>query len=331
MKRILILHTGGTFGMVPMEPDEILVPGNLHSEWVNQVPEITRLAEIDVEIPFNMDSSNVSIDEWNTLIGILGREMERYDGFVIIHGTDTMAYTASALSFSLLNLKKPVILTGAQRPLARLRSDARGNLIDAIQVATMDIPEVAVVFGQSVLRGNRATKSSISSYKAFISPNYPLLGKIGLNVELFRENMLKPSAPFRIDGGFCDKVTALHVFPGSDPRLFYSLLDSDIRALLLIGFGAGNLPENDRSWIPFIEKAADRGKAVFLAGSALHGRVDLELYATAQDAARAGAAGIRDMTREAALVKLMKVCAAHDEAPEIRRHFFVDRAGEMTP
>ena len=331
MKRILILHTGGTFGMVPMEPDEILVPGNLHSEWLNQVPEIARLAEIDVEIPFNMDSSNVSIAEWETLVDIVGRKMDRYDGFVIIHGTDTMAYTASALSFSLLNLRKPVILTGAQRPLARLRSDARGNLIDAIQVATMDIPEVAVVFGQSVLRGNRATKNSISSYKAFVSPNYPLLGKIGLSVELFRENMLLTPQPFRIDRGFSDEVVALYIFPGSDPRLFFPLLDSGTKAFLLIGFGAGNLPENDRSWIPFIEKATGKGQAVFLASSALHGRVDLELYAGAQEAARAGAVGVKGMTREAALVKLMKLCATYDDAGKIREYFFTDRAGEIEP
>ncbi len=331
MKRILILHTGGTFGMVPMEPDEILVPGNLQSEWLSQVPEIAGLAEIDVEIPFNMDSSNVSPREWDILVKTLEAKMDDYDGFVIIHGTDTMAYTASALSFSMLNLRKPLILTGAQRPLARLRSDARGNLIDAIEIATMDIPEVAIVFGQSVLRGNRAVKNSISSYDAFVSANYPLLGRIGLNVDLYHRNMLRPEGALRVLPGFSDEVMPIYLFPGSDPRLYDPLLNSRVKAFLLIGFGAGNIPENDKNWLPFIRGAGEQNKAVFIGSSSLHGKVDLELYAGAREALRAGALGTRGMTKEAALTKLMKLCARYDSAEQIREHFCRDWAGEIEP
>ena len=191
MKKILILHTGGTFGMMPMEPDQILAPGNLQHELLKRVPEIAQIAEIRVIIPFNEDSSNLAIKEWDILAKTIDANMNEYDGFVIIHGTDTMVYTAAALSFSLINLKKPVILTGAQRPLSKLRSDARLNLIDAIEVATYKIGEVLIVFGQHILRGNRCRKTSITSYDAFYSPNYPLIGKIGLNVEPNKSLILK--------------------------------------------------------------------------------------------------------------------------------------------
>ncbi|RMH66200.1 MAG: asparaginase [Calditrichaeota bacterium] len=330
MKKILILHTGGTFGMVPKEPDEVLVPGNLHTEWSRQVPEITRLADIYIEIPFNMDSSNVGMEEWRQLIRRVSEQMNDYDGFVIIHGTDTMAYTASALSYGLRNVPKPVVLTGAQRPLARLRSDARGNLIDAIEIATMDIPEVVIVFGQSVLRGNRATKTSITRYDAFASPNFPLLGKIGLNVEIYRKRLRTVAGPFRSDDAFSADLATVCLFPGIRPAYYQHLLDEPVKAYYLTGFGAGNIPEKDDGWLDFIRRARQKGRPVFIGSSSAHGNVDLHLYQGAKAALQAGARGTRDMTREAALVKLMKLCALYEAADEIIEAFYVDMAGEIT-
>ncbi|MEJ2053044.1 MAG: asparaginase [Calditrichaceae bacterium] len=146
MRNILIIHTGGTFGMTPIEPEEQLAPGNIQDQILKYIPEIEKIADIDVVIPFNLDSSNIGVNEWEVLSGIIDENLAKYDGFVIIHGTDTMVYSASALSYSLRNLPKPVIFTGSQRPLSKLRTDARFNLIDAIELATMPAPEVLITF-----------------------------------------------------------------------------------------------------------------------------------------------------------------------------------------
>jgi len=166
MKRILLIHTGGTFGMAPIDPGDILAPGGFQAEILNTIPEIRRLADIDVVIPFNLDSSNIGINQWDEIAKLIFDNKDAYDGFVIIHGTDTMVYTASALSFSLRNFAKPVVLTGAQRPLSKLRNDAYSNLIDSVEVAALGIPETIIVFGQRILRANRAKKLSTSSYPA---------------------------------------------------------------------------------------------------------------------------------------------------------------------
>ena len=317
--------------MLPLHPKQTLAPANLQNTLLTLLPEIKELAIIDVIIPFNLDSSDVAIKEWQILADLIHTNMNKYDGFVIIHGTDTMVYTATALSFALQNLKKPVILTGAQRPLASLRTDARLNLIDAIEVATQPIGEVLIVFGQNVLRGNRSKKVSISNYDAFISPNYPSIGKIELNLDISHSAILNTDRDYKFDDAFDASLLSVHIFPGAKPAYYKSLLSQeDIRAFLLIGFGAGNIPVVEDEWISFIGNARKNGKSVVIGSSSAHGKVDLSLYAGGEKALNAGAIPSYDMTIEATIVKMMKVLAMEQPIDDFKINFERSIAGEIS-
>ena len=329
MKKILLIHTGGTFGMKPVEPDDTLAPGNFQSEILSFVPEIAQLADIEIKIPFNLDSSNIGKEEWQILAELIFNNLDAFDGFVIIHGTDTMAYTASALSFSLLNLNKPVVLTGAQRPLSQLRNDARTNLIDAIELATMDIPEVVIVFGQRVLRGNRSKKVNIFSYDAFDSPNFPYLGRIGVHIDLDKGRVLTVHGTPVLLPGFSEKVAVITIQPSQSTDLYLPLFDSGIRAFILVGFGAGNVPDREAHWVEFIRQAYEKGKPVLIASHSTYGRINLELYESGRKALQAGAKGIGAMTCEAAYVKLQKILTVTKDRDVIYRKFFQNWAGEL--
>lgn len=316
--------------MVPMEPDEVLAPGNLQDELLNRIPEVNQIAQIDVHIACNEDSSNLGIPEWNDIAETIHRNMADYDGFVIVHGTDTMVYTAAALSYSLINLKKPVILTGAQRPLAKLRSDARLNFIDALEVATCDINEVLIVFGQRILRGNRAKKTSISNYGAYYSPNYPLIGEIGLNLVIQEPLLLRSEEPFSYDPGFDSSLLNIMVYPECDPAFYEHIVDNDsVRAVMLIGFGAGNLPEKNKEWLSFIRKCVARGKIVFINSSSSHGYINLDIYKSGRKVLDAGAVGCKNMTIEAATVKIMKALYKFKKPDQVSTYCLSDIAGEI--
>lgn len=315
--------------MMPLKPTEVLVPGKFQDKISTLVPEITRIAEIDVDVLFNLDSSDIGIEEWDLLAKHIYHNLENYDGFVIIHGTDTMTYTAAALSFSLLHLNKPVILTGAQRPLSKLRNDARLNLIDAVELAVMNIPEVLIVFGQRILRGNRAKKISSSDYRAFHSSNFPYLGEIGVHIHLDESKILKPTEKPLLLSGFKSDVAVLAIHPSMNPDKFLSLLNESIKVYILQGFGAGNLPIENLSWIPFIRRATQKGKLVFIGSHSISGSVDLNLYASAKSALEAGAHGIGEMTVEAAYVKLQKILALTLDKTEIFNKFYENWAGEF--
>lgn len=329
MHKILIIHSGGTFGMVPVEAEAILAPGNLQHQILSFLPEIQKIADINVIVPFNLDSSNIGIKEWDLLTDLIHQNISRYDGFVIIHGTDTMVYTASALSFSLRNLKKPVILTGSQRPLSKLRSDARNNLIDAVELATLKVPEVLIVFGQKILRGNRSQKISISNYVAFDSPNFPELGEIGLNIVLNSKLFKRTKENYFLIKGFEPKVMILSIYPSLNPDYFLPLIDSDIQVVLLRGFGAGNLPNTSPDWLRLVSQLIIKKKMVFICSHSRHGSVDLDLYASGKMAQKMGAIGLGEISIEAAYVKLLKILTLTHHPDEIQNHFFTNWAGEI--
>ena len=329
MKKILLIHTGGTLGMMPMDPGEMLAPGNFQNEILEIVPEINRLANIEVRIPFNLDSSDIGHKEWDLLAKMIYDSKDEFDGFVIIHGTDTMVYTAAALSFSLLNFPSPVVLTGAQRPLSKLRTDARSNLIDAVQLAAMNISEVIIVFGQRVLRGNRAKKLSTNSYLAFDSPNYPHLGEIGVTIDLDRKQCRKQQGKFIFRPGFDSRVLVFPVHPSTYIECLYSLIDSPVQALILQGFGVGNIPATaDADWIALIRRFTEAGKIVFMTSHSLRGGIDLGLYQSGQQALKAGAQSMGKMTVEAGFVKMQKILTMSSDRDEIIRLFSEDWAGE---
>lgn len=308
--------------------DGELRPGDLTKELFHFVPEAQHLADIEVRVLYNIDSSNVQIDHWQLLAGEIEREIDRYDGFVIIHGTDTMVYTASALSFMLTNLPKPVIMTGAQRPISAIRTDAKSNLIGALELATYDIPEVGVYFDHRLFRGNRAKKLSIDDFDAFGSPNFPVLAQVGLNIELRTDLLRRPSGLFRVHRDFSDQVMVLRLMPGMAPELFEPLLDGPVRAIVVEAFGAGNVPIAEKSLIPFIERAVAKDKIVALSSQSLRGTVDLNLYECGSRAADAGAVDCGDMTVEAAAVKLMFLLGQFESRDKVLRNFAMSLAGE---
>jgi len=329
MKKILLIHTGGTFGMVPTEPHHSLAPAQVQDHILNMVPEVTRLAEIDVVTPFNKDSANVGVQEWELLSRLIYDQWSGYDGFVVIHGTDTMTYTAAALSFSLRHLDKPIIFTGSQRPLSLSRSDARLNLIDAIELATLNLHEVLIVFNQKIFRGNRTKKISIKSYDAFDSPNFPPLGEIGVTIDFDYARMLDSQGPLQFVPGFNPNLAVIVIQPSLAPDYFAELVQKKLGALILLGFGSGNIPFPRPDWVQLIREAVSYGTQVFIGSQSIKGKVDLNLYECGQQALQAGAHSLKEMTLEAAYVKLSKILYGTQDRQEIVRAFYDNWAGEI--
>jgi L-asparaginase len=321
---ILLVTTGGTFGMLPGSR------GFLRSV-LRAVPEARSVADLDVVSPFALDSSSFTPDHWTALATLIAEKMDDYDGFVVTHGTDTMAYTAAALSFMLEGLRKPVVLTGAQRPLAEIRNDARSNLIDAVEVATHGVPEVCVVFGGLVLRGNRARKWSLSDYRAFASPNYPPLGEVGVRLELHPERFRKPRGRFRLRSDLDPEVMHLRLAPGLCGSRLEGLDLRSIRGVVLEAFGAGNVPldADGREVFP-ATRLTERGVVVAVVSGSEHGAVHLGLYDGGRRAAEAGAVSAGDMTAEAAVVKLMCALGRERDPRKAAAAFARDWAGELT-
>lgn len=309
-----------------------LAPGAVAERVLRHIPEARELANIDMQVLFNLDSANMQPNHWEAIARAIAQKVDEYDGFVVIHGTDTMAYTAAALSYMLTNLGKPVILTGAQRPIAAIRTDARTNLVQALELATCDIPEVGLYFSSKLFRGNRALKASIDDFDAFASPNFPALAEVGLNIDIRHGVLRRPTGLFHLQTGFSNKILSVRLFPGLRPESLMQLLETDIKAFLLEGYGAGTVPSTERSVIPFIREATAQGKMVTLTSQAQTGRVEPAIYEAGCLAIEAGAISCQDMTPTAALVKLMFLLGQFDEDPRrAARAFSQSIAGELTP
>jgi len=330
MKKILIIHTGGTFGMNPVKPGNTLHPGDLENVIEKYIPNLYSIADISVTTPFNLDSSDIGYEEWVKTYKIVNEEKDNYDGFVVIHGTDTLVYNATALSYLTTGLNKPVIFTGSQRPLSKLRTDAVSNLINSVELATFPINEVGIYFGNNLFRANRTKKMSIESFLGFDSPNYPPLASVGLKINLHKNNLLNKNNKVLLDASFNSNILNIKVYPGLDPTCFESIISNNTKAILIEGFGAGNLPSGRNSWIPFIEKCINLGKIVIIGSQSFHGNIDLELYKNGKDAQSAGALSMHDMTFEAALVKLMLLLGNYSDLDTVKKYFSISIAGEMT-
>ncbi len=327
-KRLLVLNTGGTLGMDPSA--EGLAPGAGAAEVFRYIPEALDLADIDTRVLFNLDSANVGIPHWQAIARAIEADIERYDGFVVIHGTDTMAYTAAALSYMLVNLPKPVILTGAQRPIAMIRTDAKSNLVNALELATHDIPEVGLFFDHRLFRGNRAKKVNIEAFDAFQSPNYPSLAEVGLRLEIRHEAIRRPTGLFRVDTAFGSGVLVLRLFPGLRPESLLPLLAGELAVFVFEAYGAGTVPVEYGGLIPFIEEATRLGKLVAICSQAVGGAIDLDLYEGGRRTKAAGAISCGDMTVEAAVVKVMFLLGQFDgDTAKVARHLNTPLAGEM--
>ena len=309
-RHICIIHTGGTIGMVPTE-NGYETKENYFEEILRGIPELAaeEMPTWDyLEFSPLLDSSNITMKEWNQIGRAIAERYEDYDGFVILHGTDTMAYTASALSFMLENLRKPVILTGSQIPLCRVRSDARENLIASMMIAAENmVHEVCLFFGGKLLRGNRAVKVSADGLLAFDSPNYPELAVTNIDIDYNRGMLLQHGgsiSPFHLTEFKETHIGVLKVFPGISFSLFEPIMTEKMNGIVLETFGAGNMPTYDNSLLPVIHKAFENGTIVTVCSQCSQGTVHLGAYAVSSPLVKAGAVSGFDMTTEAAVAKL---------------------------
>lgn len=281
-----------------------------------------------------LDSSNISFEQWNLIADMIAKKYDDYDGFVILHGTDTMAYTASALSFMLEGLDKPVIFTGSQIPLCELRSDGRDNLITSIMIAAQGyIREVALYFGNTLLRGNRATKISSDGLVAFGSPNYPALATAGIDIEYGKirseYGMGFSRKRFSVKHIRSCKVGVLKLYPGILFEMLESFADNGIDGLILETFGAGNMPGSDQALPPVIEKIISNGTTIVVCSQCPQGSVHLGAYETGAALAQAGAVSGYNMTTEAAVTKLMWLLSQGKSQTEIKILMELDICGEL--
>ncbi len=310
---ILLIYTGGTIGMVKDYTDGTLRPLPFN-RLMYEIPELSRanynLSSLTFQSPF--DSSNASPDEWIKIAEIIRDNYDNYDGFVVLHGTDTMAYSASALSFMLENLKKPVIFTGSQLPIGSLRTDAKENLISALELAASCeigkpvVPEVCIFFQNQLFRGNRTSKYNAEEFKAFRSYNYPPLAEIGVHIK-FNYHLIDnfPKDRLKVHTRLCSQVAILKMFPGITENVVNAILDvPDLKGIVLETYGAGNAP-NVKWFIESINKAIERRIIIFNVTQCSQGRVEMGMYKTSVELERAGVVDGRDITTEAAITKLM--------------------------
>ena len=336
---LLLIYTGGTIGMKHNPSDGTLRPFDF-SQILDEVPELAKYALKIDSVTFDplIDSSDVEPAVWTQIALTIRDNYDVYDGFVVLHGTDTMAYSASALSFMLENLGKPVIFTGSQLPIGLPRPDGRENLISAVEIAaaknpdgSATVPEVAIFFDSYLLRGNRATKLSCEDFRAFSSPNFPPLAEAGVNIRYNLKLILPPSKkPLEVHTSLDTRVSILKIHPGITPEVAETfILSPAIKAVILETYGSGNAMV--RPWLKdILTRGRNEGKIIVNVSQCLTGSVDMSLYATGKFLSDEGVLSGFDSTTEAMLSKLFYLLGANLSRDEIISALSRPLRGEIT-
>lgn len=338
--RVLLIYTGGTIGMVENAETGALEPFNFSHLYAN-MPEIKRLRFNVESYLFDppIDSSDMSPSIWQHIVHVIEDHYNEFDGFVILHGTDTMAYTASALSLMLGNLTKPVILTGSQLPIGKLRTDGKENLITALEIAADKdaagrpiVPEVCVYMQNLLMRGNRTAKINANNFSAFTSPNYPYLGEAGLNIRYSNQFILTPDydKPAHFNYAMDPHMVILKLFPGISGEVVQAHLGiPGLKGVILETYGIGNSPI--QPWFTgLLQDAIARGIVIVNVTQCLYGGVEMGRYENGQQLEKLGAVSGHDITTEAALAKLMILFGDGKAPAEVNRLISVPLRGELT-
>jgi len=336
---ILIIYTGGTIGMITEASTGSLVPVDFH-EISGQLPELRKFDLNLSTYTFDpvVDSSNITPEFWTELAGVIEREYHKHDGFVVLHGTDTMCYTASALSFMLENLNKPVIFTGSQLPIGVLRTDGKENLLTAIEIAADRknqqpmVPEVCIFFQDKLFRGNRTSKHNAEYFNAFVSENYPPLAEAGISIHYNYGAIHYPvnEKALKVHNILGDQVAILKLFPGIRREFVQSILTLPwLKGLVLETFGAGNA--TTASWfLEDIREACNRGLVILNVTQCPAGTVNPGKYETSRLLHQAGVVNGRDLTTEAALTKLMFLLGQDSGTASVKERLNESISGEIT-
>lgn len=340
-KRILLLYTGGTIGM-KQDPETLALKPFNFNQILEEVPELKKFGcEIDT-YSFDplIDSSDMQPEFWVRLATMIKENYSKYDGFVVLHGTDTMSYTASALSFMFENLAKPVVFTGSQLPIGMLRTDGKENLISSIEIASATdengnpmVPEVSIYFDAHLYRGNRTTKYNAENFRAFRSANYPVLADVGIHIKYNPSFIRYPDkypAPLQVSEKLDTRVAVLKVFPGITPQVMDAILGMEgLRGVVLETFGSGNAPTAE--WfVSRIKDAVRKGLVVLNVTQCLAGKVDMDAYATGITLKNEGVISGYDSTVEAALTKMFYALGQSEDLREVKSLLNSNLRGEIT-
>jgi L-asparaginase len=340
MTNILVIYTGGTIGMKQHHETGVWQPFNFE-QIIEEVPVLKKFGFTIDTLSFDplIDSSEVQPPFWMKLVHLISEHYSKYDGFVVLHGTDTMSYTASALSFMLENLEKPVIFTGSQLPIGMLRTDGMENLVSAIEIAAAKenghpcVPEVCIFFENQLLRGNRTTKDNAEQFRAFRSANYPALANAGIHIKFNTPAIQYPAQwgkPLKINTRLDTSVAVLKIFPGINQKIMESIANTkDLRALILETYGSGNAPT--MPWfVRTLKQAIDKGLILINITQCAAGSVEMDKYETGMALKKMGVLSGYDSTTEAALTKLFFLLGQYDDNQDIKKLWQKNINGEIS-